>query len=145
MKRLLNRRGSALIWAMAVICVLFIAAAGILTLSMSYYNRSLSVAARANATLTARSAIEFVSADVIGGGEEFKPDTGNETAETFEFEINPCTITVRRDSDEELHIRAVSEYIGGSCVLNAVMECVYSYDEEGTPIENWFFTGYLDK
>lgn len=145
MKRLLDRRGSALIWAMVVICVLFVAVAGILTLCMTYYNRTAETAARANAALNARSAIDFIAGDIVGGGDEFKPSDGGEQVIVFDFEGNDCTATISRESNEKIHIRAEAECGGASYTLNALLGGVFTTDDDGNVTEEWFFTGYLDK
>lgn len=144
MKRMLNNKGSALIWAMLATCVLSITVAGILTLCMSYYMRSLRESAQYRAALLSRSTMEYLSGEITAGNTEYIPQAADDTSTvnvteniinmTMDYEGFVCTAKIERNTDS-LRIYADAPYSDETVTLIGIMTLSGGV---------WTFDGYTE-
>lgn len=96
MKR--NQKGSALLWALAVIGVLAILIAASLTISYSYYNRALTTNSKRQSYLTAKGVVEDIAENIADGNKEYlalfmDPSKDEYTPLVKEEQKIPLTVT----------------------------------------------------
>ena len=143
MKRILNKKGSALIWAMLAVTVLSIVVAGILTLCMSYYLRSLRETSQYRVTLLSRSSIEYISGRISDGDALYIPpvDDGDtdekENIITVEMDYDDfvCTTTIERESANVIRLYASTPYSDEKLTIEARMSYTAS---------KWNFDGFVE-
>lgn len=160
MKCIFRNKGAALVWAVIVVSILFLTVAGILTVCLSYFNRTLVDYERENAFLAVRSAAEFIAYDISTDDDyethsDYKPgkyekkenikvsfDIDNTGNPAFESKVS----VVRNDT--KIRIHAVCEYPGGTASVGAVMTCEYKIKQiskdESVTIEEWKLDGFTD-
>lgn len=130
MKRLLKNKGSALVWAVCAMMVLTLIVAAMLTLGLTYYNRSLDAAAEQRAVLLAQSganyAVDRMSGRLADIGEvgEWMPITG--------------------DQYQKITEEARKGNTGGMQYINATPVKVYFDNSVNETLEKWMKAHYSD-
>lgn len=131
MKRLLKNKGSALVWAVCAMMVLTLIVAAMLTLGLTYYNRSLDAAAEQRAVLLAQSganyAVDRMSGRLADIGEvgEWMPITGDQ--------YQKITEEARKGNTD------------GMQYINATPVKVYFDNSVNETLEKWMKDHYADE
>ncbi len=124
-----NKRGSALLWATIVSAFMVILLLALLTLSFSYYHRSLRSSWSTQAYYTAMSVTTALAEELCDGGDEFLPHTVGESIAVNSIalgeDMGTCTANVMRSSDDEVVITATAEYAG--CERSVSVRLVQTY------------------
>ncbi|MDO4552272.1 MAG: hypothetical protein Q4C22_01930 [Bacillota bacterium] len=154
---ILNKKGSAIVWAVISLLLITILAAGALVAGKSYAEQSTAANAERQAYLTARSAVNAMLAQVDGytvsgeAGEELPYDnvlipsvTGDSRSVTdFDFteEMGSCQGYVRRVGEDEVELGATATAGGESRTVKAVVKREVTIEEgssEGSSVSELF-------
>lgn len=133
-----NTEGSALLWAMCATSVLMIIVAAILTMGLTYYNRSVEPVYRKQASLDCRSAIGIASDDIENNGEgsDFCPTEENKLTAEIDLEGNVVTLEIDRRKNGDIRFTAEAEAKNETVTLQAVMK------KSGA---SWKFSGFVSE
>lgn len=131
MKKLLNKKGSALVWALIVVSVLFVTIAGIITLCTVYHQNATLAIKENRHRYVIRSAIELVANEITNGNTDFIPVINKSVTAELSFENTDCNVIITKltkqiriyaqviDSTEKFAMGGVMELDGGAWKLTA--------------------------
>ncbi|MEG0913000.1 MAG: hypothetical protein RSD08_01775 [Oscillospiraceae bacterium] len=129
----LNKKGSALIWAMLVMGMLSIFVAAAIAIAFSYHQRSLNSNTLQQAYFSARSTANAIATDIAKGNETFLPkNVGDKVsidsiAYPSDKHMGTCTAVLERINDAKIAVTGTAVY--GKSTSSVTVDLVQKYTE----------------